>query len=207
MKATRSIFPLLLACMALALSACGTTRVVDTWESETLGGEVPEKLAVVVVWPDQLQRLSIEQGMVAQLRRKGLNAVESVEIPGMRGELSAENAEIALRNANADGVLIVFVVGGGGGGTYERSDYWLQNVGSGMYGWYSPHFYDVYTVREGPGYAQETSVLYLETTYVDVRRIERVWSMVTRSEDIEYQDVAARLTDRVISQLRAADQL
>ncbi len=89
--------------------------------------------------------------MVAHLRKSGANAVESSELVGMRGELTRETVEVALRNANADAVIIVFVIGGGGGESYERSDYWLQNVGSGVYGWYAPHFYDVYTVRQGPG--------------------------------------------------------
>lgn len=79
-------------------------------------------------------------------------------------------------------------IGGGGGASYERADYWLQNIGTGVGGWYSPYFYDVYTVREGPGWAERTTELTLETVYVDVRRVERVWSMVTQSEDIEYQD-------------------
>jgi hypothetical protein len=198
---------LILAVTITLLAGCGTTKIVQNWESDSIEPEVPEKLAVLVVWPDQLQRLSVERDMVRQLRDKGTNAVESSEIPGMRGELTAQAAEKALRNANADAVLIVFIVGGGGGATYERSDYWLQNVGSGVGGWYAPHFYDVYTVREGPGFAEQTTELYLETTYIDVRRIERVWSFVTKSEEVEYQDVAARLTDRIITQMRRSDQM
>ena len=68
-------------------------------------------------------------------------------------------------------------------------------MGSGAgYGWYYPHYYDVYTVREGPGYAEKTTELRLETTYVDVSRIERVWSIVTESKDLEYQDVAGKVS-------------
>ncbi len=206
MKA-RNIRILTLSALLMLLAGCGTTKVVDTWESDVIEPERPDKVAVLVVWPDQLQRLSIERDMVAQLRSRGANAVESSEIAGMRGELTAQNAEIALRNANADAVIIVFVVGGGGGATFERADYWMQNIGSGVGGWYTPYFYDVYTVREGPGFAEQTTVLYLETTYIDVRKIERVWSLVTKSEDTEYQDVAARLTDRVITQMRRSNQM
>lgn len=201
-----------LALIALALSACGTTRVMETWQSETLAPEKPEKVAVLAVWPDELQRLVIERDMVAQMRKSGANAVESSELPGMRGELTRENVAAALRNANADAVVIIFVIGGGGGDSYERSDYWAEYVGSGIsgYGWYSPYYYnyvDVYVVREGPGYAEQTSQVFLETTYVDVRRLERVWSIVTRSKDVEYQDVAGKLTDRVVSQMKKAGQI
>ncbi len=197
----------LLALAALLLSACGTTKVVDTWQSDSIEPEVPEKVAVLVAWPDALQRLVIERDVVAQLRDSGVNAVESVELPGMRGELTRENVEQSLRNANADALIVVFIIGGGASAGYERADYWLQNIGTGVGGWYSPYFYDVYTVREGPGWQDRTTELMLETVYVDVRRIERVWSMVTQSKDIEYQDVAARLSDRIVSQMKRADQI
>lgn len=192
---------------ALLLSACGTTKVVDTWESDTAETEVPEKVAVLVAWPDDLQRLVIERDVVANLRDAGANAVESAELPGMRGNLTRETVEKALRNANADAAIIVFIIGGGASAGYERADYWLQNIGTGVGGWYSPYFYDVYTVREGPGWEDRTTELMLETVYVDVRRIQRVWSMVTQSKDIEYQDVAARLSDRIVKQMKRSDQI
>jgi hypothetical protein len=199
--------PLAALTSALLLAACGTTKVVDTWQSDTLAPEEPEKVAVLAAWPEQLQRLVIERDIVARMREGGVNAVESSELPGMRGELTRENVEVALRNANADAVVIVFVIGGGQGGTYERSDYWVQYVGGGVGGWYRPYFYDVYTVREGPGYAEKTTELMLETTYVDVRRVERVWSMVTESKDIEFQDLAGKLGSRIVKQMRSVNQL
>lgn len=196
-----------LSLVLVFLTACGTTKVVDTWQSDTIEPETPEKVAVLVAWPDDLQRLVIERDTVAMLRKKGANAVESSELPGMRGNLTRETVEIALRNANVDAVIIVFIIGGGQGAEYERADYWVQNVGTGVGGWYSPYFYDVYTVREGPGWQEKTTELMLETIYVDVRRIERVWSMVTQSDDLEYQDVAGKLTDRIISQMKRAGQI
>ena len=193
--------------LLLLLAGCGTTKVVDTWQSDTVSPEAPEKVAVLVAWPDELQRLVLERDMVSQLRKSGANAVESAELPGMRGRLTRERVEKALRNANVDAAIIVFIIGGGASAGYERADYWLDNIGTGVGGWYSPYFYDVYTVREGPGWEDRTTEVMLETVYVDVRRIERVWSMVTRSEDIEYQDVAGRLTDRIVSQMKRADQI
>ena len=200
-------FTSVLAATVLALAGCGTTKIVNTWESETIAPEEPEKVAVLVVWPEQLQRLVIERDVVAQIRKSGANAVESSELAGMRGELTRENVEVALRNANADAVIIVFVIGGGGGETFERSDYWLQHVGTGVSGWYAPHFYDVYAVRQGPGFVEKTTEVFLETTYVDVRRIERVWSFVTQSKDIEYQDVASNLASKIVSQMKKSGQI
>ena len=207
------IRPLIAFALSLPLLVgCGTTKVMETWQSDQIEPVEPEKVAVLVAWPEQLQRLVIERDIVAQLRDTGVNAVESSELPGMRGELTRENVEVALRNANADAVIIVFIIGGGGGASYERSDYWLDYVGTGVggYGWYYPRYYeyyDVYTVRQGPGYAEKTTELFLETTYVDVARLQRVWSLVTKSEDIEYQDLAGKLTGKVISQMKKSGQL
>jgi hypothetical protein len=198
----------LMALAALALTACGTTKVMDTWDSDTATPRKPEKVAVLAMWPDELQRLVIERDMVAKMRASGANAVESAELPGMRGELTREKVASALRAANVDAAVILFVVGGGGGDTYQRADYWADYVGTGVgYGWYSPYYYDVYTVREGPGYAEKTSEMFVEASYVDVARLERVWSIVTRSKDIEYQDVTAKITDKVVSQMKKHDQL
>lgn len=201
----------LAALAALSLAACGTTRVMETWESDTVAPRKPEKVAVLAMWPDELERLVIERDMVAKMRASGANAVESAELPGMRGELTREKVASALRAANVDAAVIFFVVGGGGGDSYQREDYWAQYVGTGVgYGWYSPYYYDyydVYVVREGPGYAEQTTQLFVEASYVDVARLERVWSIVTRSKDIEYQDVTAKLTERVISQMKKHDQL
>lgn len=198
----------LLALIALvALAACGTTKVVETWVSDVATPAPPEKVAVLAVWPDQLQRLVIERDMVAEIRKSGVNAVESSELPGMRGELTRENVAAALRNADADAAVILFVTGSGGGESYQRADYWAEYVGSGYgYGWYAPQLYDVYVVHEGPGKTDQTTQVYIETVYVDVRRLERVWSILTLSKDIEYQDVAQRLADRVVSQMKKAGQ-
>lgn len=197
---------LILSTLLATLAGCGTTKIVEQWHSDTAVPEKPEKLAVLVAWPEQLERLAVERDVAAQMRANGVNAVESIELPGMRGNLTRETVEVALRNANVDALVMVFVIGGGGGETYERADYWLQNVGSGVYGWYAPQFYDVYTVREGSGYSEKTTEMFLETTYIDVRKLERVWSFVTKSEDIEYQDVAGKVTDKVISQMKKSRQ-
>ena len=67
---TRSLSTLLGGLLIAALlTACGTTKVVDTWQSDTVAPEEPDKLAVLVMWPDQLQRLVVERDVVAQLCR------------------------------------------------------------------------------------------------------------------------------------------
>lgn len=196
---------------AALLAGCGTTKVMETWQSPDIETEEPQRVAVLAAWPESIQRLAIERDMAADMVDSGVNAVASSEIPGMRSELTRSNVEKAMRNAGVDALVIVFVIGGGGGASYERSDYWLEYVGTGYgNGWYYPYYddyYDVYAVREGPGYAEKTTEVFLETTYVDVRHVERVWSMVTKSDDIEYQDLAVKLSSKIVSQMKKSGQL
>lgn len=198
--------------MALALlTGCGTTKVMETWTSDEVTPVEPRRLAVLAAWPEDLQRRVIERDIVSGLRDDGINAVAASELPGMSSRLTRSEAEKALRNANVDAVVLIFVVGGGGGGRYVRSDYWMEYAGTGVgYGWYHPYyadFYDVYVVREGPGYTESTTEIFLETSYVDVRQLSRVWSIVTKSDDIEYQDLAGKLAGKVSSQMKKHDQL
>lgn len=206
MSAPKLSFSLALAALLLTLAGCGTTRVVSDWASDSIEPEKPEKLAVMVAWPEELQRLSWEHAMVERLRAAGANAVAAMEIPGLRAHVTPEVAEKALRNANADALLIVFLAGGGGA-TDENANDWSENAGSAVYGWYAPYFYDLYEVREGPGYSGQGAETLLETTFVDLRRVERVWSFVTRSGDSEYQDVVGQLTDRVVRRMQRSGQL
>ena len=53
------------------LTACGTTKVVDRWQSDVVEPVEPEKVAVLAVWPEQMQRLVIERDVVAKLRKQG----------------------------------------------------------------------------------------------------------------------------------------
>ncbi len=206
---TRRITRLLAACLApVLLAACNTTSVVQSWDSETVNPPPPQKLAVIVALPDALQRQEIERSIAAELRKSGSNAVMSSSIPGMRGRLSREKAEPALKSAGVDGVVIMFLTGGGGGAQYERNDYWLEYAGStAYYDWFSPRFVDVYAVREGPGYADQTTQMFVETTYFDVTSGSPAWSFITKNTDIEYRDVAKAISGKVVSQMRRSGQL
>lgn len=208
MRIMNALKPAATVLVLALLAACGTTSVVQNWESEKLEGSRPDKLAVIVMLPDALQRQETERAMVEVLRKSGSNAVMSSAIPGMRGKLTREKAEPALKQAGVDGVVVVFLTGGGGGATYERADYWLENVGTAVYyDWFSPRFAEVYAVREGPGYSQTTSQVFVESTYVNVTAGEPVWSFVTKSTDIEYRDTAKDISGRIVSQMRRSGQL
>jgi hypothetical protein len=208
--------PVRLALLALALpvllSACAQTRVVDNWKTDKPVTNKPDKVAVIAVLPDALMRKAVEIDVAKILVKKGTPAVPSSNIPGMsggiRGEIDPEVATGLLRKANVDGVIVMFYSGGGESEGYVRSDYWLEYLGSGVgYSWGRPYFTgmtSVYTVRQGPGYADFKTTAYVESSYYDLETELPVWRIVTFTKDVEHTDAARDIADQVASEMRSA---
>ena len=193
----------------LALAGCTHTQVVNQWQSEVRIEPPPDKVAVLVAVPGDLQRQAYEQVLVDELRGAGVNAVASNQIRGMRGKLDRDKAEAALKAADVDGVIAVFYTGAGVGEVYERSDYYAQFVGSGFYyDWWRPYtgptYTAVYEVRQGPGAYNVSVDMYVESNYFHIATGEPVWRMVTKTEDVEHSDVAKAVAGEVVAEMRRA---
>lgn len=198
--------------LPVLLSACAQTRVVDNWKTDKPVSHKPDKVAVIAVLPDALMRKAVEIDVTAILVKKGTPAVASSNLPGfsggIRGEIDVEVATGLLRQADVDGIVVMFYSGGGESEGYVRSDYWLEYLGSGMgYSWGRPYFTgttSVYAVRQGPGYADFRTTAYVESSYYDIETELPVWRIVTFTKDVEHTDAARDIADQVASQMRSA---
>jgi hypothetical protein len=195
--------------LLLILPACSVTSVVDNWQTDTPVNNRPDKVAVIAVLPDELMRKAVEIDIAKVLAKKGSPAVPSSNLPGMaggiRGEIDVEKATALLRNSNVDGIVVLFYSGGGASEGYVRSDYWLQHVGSGMgYSWGRPYFTNVYTVRQGPGWADTRTIAYVESSYYDMETEEPIWRIVTRTKDTEHTDTAVDVANKIASEMRSS---
>ena len=203
----------LLAVMAVLvlLGACKSTTVISEWDAGRDDMDKRERIAVVAMMPESLQRLTVEQEIVRVMRGAGRNALVSSDIPGLSGRLTRETAEPALRAASVDAIVVVFITSGGKGERLERADYYTQLVGSGFYsggyGWFQPGFTNVYTVREGAGFYAQENFLYAETTYFDIVDDRVKWSMITRSKDLDHNDTAKDVAKKITSKMRSTGTL
>jgi hypothetical protein len=156
-------------------------------------------------------REAVEIDAVKILKGKGTPAVVSSDIPGMgggiRGEIDVEVATGLLRQADVDGIIVMFYAGGGEK-KYERSDYWLEYLGSGAtYNWGYPYFTgftEVYTIRQGPGYTQFKTTAYVETNYYDLATEQPVWRIVTFTKDVEHSDTVKSVSEDAAREMRSA---
>ena len=202
-----SLRALAIVAVLLLLGACQSTKVISEWDAGRDNIEKRERIAVVAMMPESLQRLVVEQEIVRVLRGSGRNALVSSDIPGLAGRLTRETAEPALKAASVDAVIVVFMTSGGKGERLERADYYAVNVGSGFYGggygWFTPHYVNVYTVVEGSGFYAQENFLYVETTYFDIVEDRAKWSMITRSKDLDHNDTARDVSRKIVSTMKS----
>lgn len=202
----------LLCVAALYLGACAQTSVVDSWQSDEKVTNKPDKVAVIAVLPEALMRKAVEVDIAKILADKGSPAVASSNLPGfgggIRGEIDIEIATGLLRQADVDGIVVLFYAGGGQSEGYVRSDYWMEYMGSGMaYNWGRPYFTgmtSVYTVRQGPGYADVRTIAYVESSYYDMETEDPVWRIVTKTKDTEHTDSARDIANKIAKEMRSA---
>lgn len=194
---------------AALLAGCAHTEVVDDWKTEQRVTNKPGKVAVIAALPEALMREAVEVDVARILEDKGTPAVPSSRIPGMsggiRGEIDPEAAAEMLRQADVDGVVVMFYVGGGRSEDYVRSDYWAEFIGSGVgYNWAQPYFVDVYTVRRGADILDFNQIIYVESSYYDLETESPVWRIVTQTKDIEHADAAEDIAKKIASEMRSA---
>lgn len=205
---------LLTMAATLVLGACTQTKVIDSWKTDKPVGGRPDKIAVVAVLPEALMRKAVEIDVANVLVGKGYKAIPSSNIKGMsggiRGEIDVEVATGLLRDAEVDGIVVMFYAGGGESEGYVRSDYWLEYLGTGMgYSWGRPYFTgagmtSVYTVRQGPGYADFRTTAYVESSFYDMDTEEPVWRFVTFTKDVEHADTVDDISRKIASEMRSS---
>ena len=204
-------FVAVIAVMVLLGGCNKSTKVISEWDAGRDNIDKRERIAVVAMMPEALQRLTVEQEIVQVMRKSGRNALVSSDIPGLSGRLAREFAEPALKAASVDAVIVVFITGGGKGERLERPDYYAVQVDSGFYdrgyGWFTPVYTEVYTVREGAGFYNQEGFFYVETTYFDIIEDLAKWSMITRSKNLEYNDSANSVAKKIVSKMKSTGTL
>ena len=153
----------------LVAAACSSTKLVNHWQNPQYVPARFDRVMVIGVSQQAGLRRSLEDEFVARLAAEGVNAVPSYHFIPEEGQMPEARLRAAVREANADGILMTRLV------RVERR----TEVTPGsytpvidLYPWYSAAWFEHYE----PPRVYQYDVFFSETTLYDVRQNQLVWS-------------------------------
>lgn len=171
----------LLLCF-LFLSSCAGSKLLSTWEAESLDQYNLDQILVVGIAKDETKRRIYEDTFVDSFMASNVNAVASYTASKQPIEPDEKSLREVIRKTKSDFVLITHMV------SENEMDYYqphgrvggLNNPGGyGLYGYY-PFIYSF--VYDSGGYVSTTKVV-LESTIYDVASEKRIWTAQSLSID------------------------
>ena len=156
--------------------ACTNTRLTDTQVNEAIRGESVSDVLVIMVTDDDALREPFEDGFVAQLNARGVNAVSSSDVIAVPGDQKLKK-EVILKAVNEydnDAVLISHLVDVEKSEVSKFSNTAFTAGSGGFYGYYNYAYDHVHA----PGlYSTHThKFVRLETNLYDVETKKFMWS-------------------------------
>ena len=172
--------------LALLIQSCGSsTSVTASYLNPKVKPQPREKVFVIALTDRTPVRQSLESAMASEARKRGLEAVESLEVfPVQFTENKVPSKEAlkeVIEKSGAD-ILITFAL------IDERHDTrYVQGSGSyapsayGFYGGYYPYYSARASYMYQPGYYTEDKRYFFETNLYDINTEELIWSAQSTS--------------------------
>ena len=135
-----------------------------------------QKLAALVITPDDSLRIAGEESLVRELTTRGLQAVATYRIAPKEELQSAERAKGWFEKANVAGVVALRPVGSDTRTVYNPS-LWVSPSYSTLWGYYGHGWGSVYV----SGSVERERVVTVETLIYSVPRNQLLWAAVSET--------------------------
>ena len=181
-----------IAAAALALSACATTTIKDSWMDASVRTAPFRKVVVIAVDGDVTAQRIFEDVMAEKLRTVGVDGVQGYRfLP--QGRATEEQMQAAVVQSGADGLMLVRSKGVRTE-TEVRTAMVPGGYGPGWYGWYGGWY--------GVPEVYQWRIATVETSIFDVASKRLVWTGVTETYDpASFRKEAGRLGDIIVGAL------
>jgi hypothetical protein len=189
---------------ALCLCACATTTFTSTWKAPSAQPVSPagKTIAAVFVARDESRRRAGEDALASDLRARGANAIAAYTVLPNDHRGDGESARELLRQAGAQGAVVMRVVGRDQRITYTPGfGYAFPSYYYGFgpywgYGW--GRVYD-------PGYLTTDTVVSVETLVYSLQQDKLLWASTSRTTnprnlDTLVKDVAEATAKEMVRQ-------
>ncbi len=174
LRSTRSV---LAVAAALAAAACASTSFNSTWRNPaaTPGNFQGQKVAALVMSPDQAVRFGAEDALARELTARGAVGIPAYSLIPKELTKDKEKAKEFLEKAEVAGVVVMRVVGKDqqvtqtAGGLYWGGPAYATFWGGGYYGYGWGAVYS-------PGYITTDTIVSVETLVYSLKQDKLVWA-------------------------------
>lgn len=177
---TRSTLVALTLASAFALSAEGATKFRSTWKppDATPVDFRGQKVAALVMLPDEATRRGVEDELAYALRARGLGGVAAHRLVPPEEMKDKERARALFEQAGVVGAVVMRAVDRQQEVTETPGAYWVSNYWtfSGYYDWGWGGIYD-------PGSVRMDTVITVETLIFDVKADKLLWAATSETKN------------------------
>ena len=186
--------------IAISLSACASTKLTAVWKDDTYT-ETLQKIMVVVVLDNPVNRKIVESALVQELKQNGVEAIASNMALGSK-ELSEKNVTEAAKENQVDGLMAVRLTGVDEEQVYHPPTYSVPYPYYHSWGTYYPHMHDHVGM---PGYTATYRYYNVETNVYAARSEKLIWSAA--SETVDPTDInknAQEFSQKIVRSLKGS---
>jgi hypothetical protein len=175
---------ILSAIMVVIASCSGSTKITSSWKSPTATSIDTKKVMVVALLPDKDRELqkNMENGLVEDLKAKGIHAVSAFETFGPKYLPQDEHQALnKLHETGIEDVLTVVLLDKNKDKSYNpgRVDIYPVGYYRTWFGYYRTVYSRVYT----PGYYTSNTRFYWESNLYDLEGNKLLYSAQSESFD------------------------
>jgi len=192
------------------ITGCSTTSLVNRWNDPKYTGPALQKILVIGVIKDDIQRRSFEEEFSTLITGNSRVGIASYTLmPDLQSADQKEEVLAVVDKVGADGVMIVTLQGV----SKEQRDVppsvnYMPSAGfgygMGMYGYYGMSHSTVYT----PGYTVTDTIVRLDTKLFAVSTEKMIWAGKTESfNPSSAQTVISELATLVTSDMKKSGMI
>jgi hypothetical protein len=162
----------------VCLGACATTTFTSKWKAPDVQAVNPagKTVGAVFMSKDESKRRAGEDALAAALSARGAHGVPAYTILPDEAKMDPEAARAKLKEAGANGVVVMRLVG-----KDQQVTYTPGYAGPSYYGGFGPYWgYGWGSVYE-PGYLQTDTLVSVETLVYSLDRNKLLWASTSRT--------------------------
>lgn len=191
--------------LLLSLASCTTTRVTSSWVINNPPTNAMQKVLVLGVMSDREQRNNIEQSMVAEFGRSGINAVSATTIFGPNGfrGLTEDQIDAKLKEFDFTSVMIVSLVAKDRQTTFHPGTFYVMPRPMMGRSFYYRRFMFAHDVMFTPAFVSTSTNFILQADLFTIEPDELIYSAQTRTYDpSNARALATSFSREIVSQMR-----